>query len=95
MKLYEYIYIYTIVQKFAVSKIIQRFLEEVSYVYQLRLHLFNNQYSKNSNIVKLNFYIWIYIWMCYLFIWSQSWIFSSLQSHDPSKIILVCWFSAQ
>jgi len=26
----------------------------------------------------------------------QSWIFSiSLQSHDPSEIILKCWFDAQ
>jgi len=33
----------------------------------------------------------------YVFLWWQSWIFSirTLMSHNPSEIILICWFSAQ
>ncbi len=64
------------------------------------LHLFNQKYSKNSNIVKYNynlkglFSIWIdfRIYSCDEF--SASLLQSSV-SHDLSEIILKCWFAAQ
>ncbi len=51
-----------------------------------RLHLFDQKYSKNSNIVKyfynsrdlkpISSFVLLYILKCHLFLWGQNWIFS-------------------
>ncbi len=82
---------YTTVKKFQVSKIVMFLKEDY---FSPKLHLFNKKYTKNSNIVKTVFYFNI------LFLWCQIWFFNqsilqSSVSHDPSEIILICWFGAQ
>ncbi len=69
-----------------------------------RLHLFDQKYFKNSKIVKYFYNLkWLFSISVYnkiLFIsvikaeFSASLLQSSV-SHDPSEIILICWFDAQ
>ncbi len=57
-------------------------------------------WTKNSNIVKYIFTI-SNNWFAFKFVFNiiilvmQSWIFHSSVSHDPSEIILICWFAVQ
>ncbi len=73
--------LYTTVQEFGVTKIF-----EISLLYTTRQHLFNQKYSKKFRIVtnyyKLTKLFSILIYSQYnLFLWWQSWIFSSLWCH--------------
>ncbi len=56
------------------------------------IYLFDHKYNKKSCIVK-------YIFKCNLFLWCKTEFWASLPqssvSHDPSEIILICWFDAQ
>ncbi len=85
-----YTTLYTTVQKFVDSKFF--LLKEVSYVDHARLHLFDQKYSKSSDIVKY------YYNVIFFLKWWQCWISSRLllQSYDPSEIIIIsnyyqCW----
>ncbi len=64
------------------------------------LHLLDQKYRKNCNIVKYYynlkecFSILIYLKISFIYV-MQSWIFSIITQssvHDPSEIILICWF---
>ncbi len=74
--------------------------QDLIHVYSPRLHLFNQKYNKNSNIVKCYSCITIAsIWIkvnC-SFDDKAEFSVSLLQysvSHDPFEIILICWFGA-
>ncbi len=77
------------------------FLNEISSAQQGCIYLINN-IVKNCNIVKyyslkelFSIYIVKYNW----FLWCKAEFSASLLqstvSHDPSEIILICWFAAQ
>ncbi len=75
------------------------------------LHSLNQKHNKNSNIVKYYYIItfllhlkWLfslilYILKCYLFLWCKAVFLASFLpfsvSHDPSEIILICWFNVK
>ncbi len=62
-----------------------------------KLHLFEQIYSKSSIIVKYyyhNCFLFEYMLKKYKAVFSASSLQSSV-SHDPSEIILICWFAAQ
>ncbi len=52
-------------------------------------------HQKWLNIIRIlkNSFLFEYILKCNLFLWCKA-EFSSV-SHDPSEIILICWFAAQ
>ncbi len=70
-----------------------------------KLHLFDLKYNKNSNIVKyyynLHLLIYVVIYLKYIFLWCIAEFAASFSikshdlvwsvSHDPSKIIVICW----
>ncbi len=51
------------------------FLKEVSYAHQ-RLHLFDQNYSKNNNIVKYYYNLYIIKYYCIITILLQSFLFN-------------------
>ncbi len=69
-----------------------------------RLHSFDQKYNKNRNIVEYNynlkqlFSMWISVKIAFIptikAVFSASLLQSSV-SHDPSEIIIICWFNAQ
>ncbi len=66
----------------------------------LRLHLFDEKYSKNSNILKYYynlkelFSIWIYFKIVFIPVIKAA-SSSSLHVTWSSEIIIICWFAAQ
>ncbi len=70
------------------------FLKEDSYAQQGYIYGI-----KNSNIAKYYYHMFSNLYILQQFISVMlSWIFSIIQSsvsHDPSEIILICWFAAQ
>ncbi len=73
--------IYTTVQNFRVGKML---LKEVFYTYQGSIYLIKNTGKLWKIITTILKYC----------TFSASWLQSSV-SHDPSEIILICWFAAQ
>ncbi len=72
------------------------FLKEVSSAHQGRIYWIKN--AVNCEIL-LQFKIKVFycnIFLNTIYSWDQSWIFSIITpvSHDPSEIILICWFDA-
>ncbi len=62
--------------------------------------LFDPKYSKNWNwkyvLIKItSFYINIFLNITYSFDFKAEFLASSLQSHDPSDIIVMFWFAAK
>ncbi len=76
------------------------FLKQVYYA-SPRLHLFdqNTVILWNNITVSNNCFLFEYILKCNLFLWCKAEFSASLLessvSHDPSEIILICWFAAQ
>ncbi len=60
------------------------------------LHFFDQKYSENRNIViLLQFQIKSFILFYIIYIDGKAEFLQSSVSHDPSEIILICWFGAQ
>ncbi len=70
-------------------------LKEVSYSYLARLYLVNQKYSKNCEIL-LQFKIAIfYFKMSFIPVMAKKPLLQSSVPHDPSEIILICWFAQE
>jgi len=72
------------------------FLKEVSYIHQLRLHLFNQNTVKVVILLQFKIPIYSIIWIYFtnVFLWCKAAFLTSILqssvSHDPSEIILIC-----
>ncbi len=76
-------------QKFAGGKIFECLWKKSLLL--TRLHLFDQIYSKNRNILKYS----LNIFENNLFLWCKLNLLQSTVSRDPSEIIVICWFAAK
>ncbi len=94
------IYIHNTLQKFGVSEI-WRFWKKASYAHQGYIYLIKNTVKTVLlwNIITLNSFLFECILKCNLVLCCKAGFSGSLlqssASHDPSEIILICWFAAQ
>ncbi len=77
------------------------FLKDFTSAHQGYIYLIKNKTVILWNIITIsnNCFLFEYIVKCNLFLWCKAEFSASLLqssvSHDPSEIILICWFNAQ